>query len=232
MAEGLSPAEVGKEIREHKERAETEEDTGRARAITIVEAVLLAVVAVLAAWSGYASAKWGTESSLELAKATATRTEANRADLNALSTKNYDSSTFNAWFSAYALSNQTAMNIAVKRFRPQFLVAFNSWMATDPATNPNAPKGPTYMPDYVQPGMAQTNRLDAQANAAYASGQTAGTNSDSYVRTTVFLASVLFLVGISGHFKVRGARVGLITVGGGIMTFAIVLLATSPQPPV
>ena len=37
--------------------------------MTIVEALLLAVVAVLAAYSGFASAKWGTESSLTLAKA-------------------------------------------------------------------------------------------------------------------------------------------------------------------
>ena len=35
--------------------------------MTIIEAVLLSVVAILAAWSGYAAAKWGTESSLDLA---------------------------------------------------------------------------------------------------------------------------------------------------------------------
>src|ERR1700685_4492248 len=149
MPEGLSPTEVGKEIEGHRKEAHSDEDEGSARVFTIIEAVMLAVVAVLAAWSGFASAKWGTESSLDLAKASAARTEANRADLNALTTKNFDSSTFDAWFTAYTLNNQTAMNIAIKRFSPQFLIAFNSWLATDPATNPNAPKGPTYMPDYV-----------------------------------------------------------------------------------
>ena len=81
MPEGLSPSEVGKEISEHREHTsgeDHEEAQGRERYITIIEAALLACVAVMAAWSGFASAKWGTESSLDLAKASAARTEANR----------------------------------------------------------------------------------------------------------------------------------------------------------
>ncbi len=231
MPEGLSPTEVGKEIEEHRKEAHSdEEEKGSARVFTIVEAVMLAIVAVLAAWSGFASAKWGTESSLNLAKAATARTEANRADLTALSQKNFDASTFNAWFTAYTLNNQVAMKIAIRRFTPEFLRAFDSWLATDPETNPNAPKGPTYMPDYVQPGLALSNRLDKQADEHYALGETAAGNSDNYVRTTIFLASVLFLVGISTHFRVRGARIALVVVGGAIMTVAIVLLAVAPKP--
>ncbi len=60
------------------------------------------------------------------------------------------------------------------------------------------------MPQYVQPGLAQTNQLDAQANQDYNLGATAGDNSDNYVRIVVYLTTVLFLVGISGHFRVRG----------------------------
>jgi len=241
VPEGLSPSEVGKEIAEHrKEAAEKQEAEsgsarephGRDRLITIIEALLLAVVAVLAAWSGFAAAKWGTESSLQLAKASAARTEANRADLESFQLKNFDALTFNAWFTAYVAGNKNAMRVAEMRFRPNFLVAFNAWLKTDPFTNPNAPKGPTYMPEYIQPGLAQANRLDAQANAHYAAGEVGGSNSDGYVRTTVYLASVLFLVGISGHFRVRAARIGLISIGGVILAFSCVLLLLAPKPPV
>src|SRR5215475_5595480 len=242
MPEGLSPSEVGKEISEHRarvaEKAEQEkegaatEHHGRERVITIIEAVLLAVVAVLAAWSGFAAAKWGTESSLQLAKASAARTEANRADLESFQLRNFDSLTFNAWFTAYVAGNKNAMQVAEMRFRPNFLVAFNAWLKTDPFTNPHAPKGPTYMPEYIQPGLAQANRLDAQASARYAAGEAAGSNSDGYVRTTVYLATVLFLVGISGHFRVRAARLGLIGIGGVILAFSCVLLILAPKPPV
>ena len=241
MPEGLSPSEVGKEIAEHRKKsAEKQEETngsaaepkGRDRVITIVEAVLLAVVAVLAAWSGFAAAKWGTESSLQLAKASAARTEANRADFEGFALRNFDSSTFEAWFSAYVAGNKQAEHVAELRFRPNFLVAFNAWIKTDPFTNPRAPKGPTYMPQYVQPELAQANALNARANSYYSLGEQAGTTADNYVRTTVFLATVLFLVGISGHFRVRTARIGLISIGGVILVFSCVLLLLAPKPPV
>ncbi|MGZ6639497.1 MAG: hypothetical protein ACXVII_42540, partial [Solirubrobacteraceae bacterium] len=63
MPEGLSAAEVGKEIAEHKKHAATDQhDDHHDRWLSIVEALLLSLVAVLAAYSGYAAAKWGTES--------------------------------------------------------------------------------------------------------------------------------------------------------------------------
>jgi hypothetical protein len=52
MAEGLSASEVGKQIREHAKHADPHER--RDRLISIIEAVLLSMVALLAAWSGYA----------------------------------------------------------------------------------------------------------------------------------------------------------------------------------
>ena len=233
MPEGLSPSEVGKEIAEHNAHTVVgadREDSPFSRKLSVIEAALLAVVAVLAAYSGFASAKWGTESSLRLARANTERNLASRAELQGLSTKNFDGLTFNAWFSAYLSGNQAGMQVAERRFRPQFDVAFKAWMATDPFTSTNAPQGPTYMPEYVQPGQAETNRLAAQATAAYAEGVAAGGHSDDYVRTTVFLATVLFLVGISGHFRVRSARIGLIAVGGVILLTAVVFLLELPKP--
>jgi hypothetical protein len=245
MPEGLSPGEVGKEISEHRahalEELEEEEEKkkgsgteakGRDRVLTIVEAVLLSVVAVLAAWSGFAAAKWGTESSLDLAKASAARTEANRAAYQAADLRNFDALTFNSWFTAYVAGNKTAMQVAERRFRPQFLVAFDAWLTTHPFTSPHAPPGPTYMPQYHQPELVQASLLDARADHYYALGETAAGNSDGYIRTTVYLASVLFLVGISGHFRVRGARTAVIAVGGVILAFCVVLLILAPRPPV
>jgi hypothetical protein len=233
VPEGLSPSEVGTEIAHHKAHHASEDHDNEDRAsrrLTIVEAALLAVVAVLAAYSGFASAKWGTESSLKLAKASAERNFASRAELNGLSTKNFDGLSFNAWFSAYLAGNSAGMAVAEHRFRPQFDVAFKAWMATQPFTNPNAPKGPTYMPQYVIPGQAASNSHDSEAATLYAEGAQDGSNSDDYVRTTVFLASVLFLVGIAGHFRVRTARTSLLVVGGVILGVSLVFLATLPKP--
>jgi hypothetical protein len=81
----------------------------RNRLVSIAEAMLLSIVALLAAYYGYAAAKWSTESRVGLAKASAARSEANRANLDAVDVRNFDSSTFNAWFAAYAAHNQQAI---------------------------------------------------------------------------------------------------------------------------
>src|SRR5262249_55976938 len=161
--------------------------------------------------------------------ASTARTEAANANLNALEKRNFDSSTFEAWFSAYVANNPRAMAIAARRFSLDFRVAFNAWEATNPATNPNAPPGPTYMPEYKQPDLDRANQLNAEADRLYAEGAKAGTNADDYVRVTVYLATVLFLVAISGHFKVRGARISLIAVGAIVLFAAFATLATLPR---
>ena len=96
------------------------------------------------------------------------------------------------------------MTLARRRFRPAFPVAFDAWRATKPETNPDAPHGPTYMPQYKRPELANARRLDDEADAGHVRRQ-AAENSNSYVRTTVFLATILFLVGISTHFPLRQA---------------------------
>ena len=72
VPEGLTPAEVGKEVPEHKQHVAAGSGCRpHDRWLSILEALLLSLVAVLAAYSGYAAAKWGTESSVTLAKASA-----------------------------------------------------------------------------------------------------------------------------------------------------------------
>jgi hypothetical protein len=230
MPEGLSASEVGKEIGQHAEHG-SEHASGRTRAISITEAILLSVVAILAAWSGYSAAKWGTESSLTLAKASATRTKANRAFQQSLSLRTADAVTFNAWFGAYIAGNKNGARVAAKRFRPQYAVAFRAWLATDPFTNPKAPPGPQQMPQYHPTGAVISQQLDTQADDLYSEGEHDAQTGDKYVRATVILASVLFLVGISTHFPLPGVRIGLITVATALLIFGVIEILQLPGPP-
>src|SRR4029078_7309164 len=114
MPEGLSASEVGKEISEHAKHADPHER--RDQLISITEAILLSVVALLAAWSGYAASKWATESRVELATASSPRIEGRRADADAFELRSYDASTFESWFSAYIAGNQPAMRLGGGKF--------------------------------------------------------------------------------------------------------------------
>jgi hypothetical protein len=239
VAEGLSAAEVGKEIAEHREHAEhpehaehaARESVERERWVSIAEAIMLSVVALVAAWSGYSAAKWGTESSLSLAKASSTRNKANLVSTQALQIRTLDSVSFNAVATAYESHDAKAFRLTIKRLRPGYRPAFNAWLATHPLTNPGAPPGPSYMPQYVIPQEAQARALNAQADKYFSKGESAAGTADKYVRLTVLLAAVLFLVGIGSRFPLPAARYGLNVVAGVLLIVSFIQLLGLPGPP-
>lgn len=240
MPEGLDPIETGKKLHEHGEAHDqhTEGKDGQgdagerhSRIIQIAEAVLLSIVTITAAWAGYSAARWGTASRVDIAQSSTLRNVATRDDLEANSLRNFDAATFNAWFIAFTLNSPQKEAIAIRRFRPAFKVAFDAWMATDPLHNPHAAPGPTYMPQYKLPAQTQAYALDDKATAKFSEGTQAGLTGDNYVQITVFLAAVLFLVGIGSSFKLFGVRYALITFGSVLLIVAVVLILRQPGLP-
>ena len=230
MPEGLSAAEVGKEIAEHREHT-AHEHSSRDRWVSIAEAILLSIVALMAAWSGYSAAKWGTESSLSLAKASSTRTKGDLATIQATQIRTLDSVSFNTAFAAYITHDPKLFALAIKRLRPGYKPAFNAWLASHPLKNPKASPDPSYLPQYRIPQEAQASVLNRKAEDFFAEGQASAATADKYVRLTVFLAAVLFLVGISSHFPVRVARYGLLALALLMLLVSVVQLLGLPGPP-
>jgi len=231
VPEGLSATEAGHKMAEHAEHEAEHGGSPGHKRISIVEAVVLSIVTVVAAWAGYSAAKWSTDSSLNLAKASATRVKANRAFQQALTYRVGDAVTFNAWYTAHIAGNKNDMRVARKYFLPTYRAAFDAWLATKPFTNLSAPAGPEDMPQFKPPGAALAHALDARADAYYTQGQKAAQTGDHYIRVTVILASVLFLVGISTQFPMLRLRYGLIAVGVLLLVFAGQQLLSLPGPP-
>jgi len=242
MAEGFDPIEAGKHLHEHREHLhehgeaqhrQREEGGGNrhSRIVQACEAVLLALVTLTAAWAGYSAARWSTEARVDLARSNTLRDVATRRDLEAISTRNYDAAGFNAWLIAHTLNQPQQEAFVERSFRPDFRVAFNAWLATDPQHNPYAPPSPTDMPQYKVPAQAQSNTLDSEADAKYDAGNQAGLTSDDYVQITVFLAAVLFLVGIGSSFRFYKVRYSLIGFGGALLIVSLVLISRQPGLP-
>jgi hypothetical protein len=240
MAEGFDPIEAGKKLHEHgheesghggKEGSENETDSRHSRIVQVCEALLLALVTLAAAWAGFLAAKWGTESRVDIARSSTLRNFATREDLTALELRNFDSATFNAWYTAFTLNSPAKEAVAERRFRPAFRVAFKAWMATHPLRNPHAPPGPTYMRQYKVPAQARANAYDRAADVKFSEGSHAGAVGDNYVRITVFLAAVLFLVGIGTSFKLHGLRYALIGFGTALLILSVVLILQQPGLP-
>src|SRR4030095_16105599 len=123
-----------------------------------------------------------------------------------------DSAMFNGWLQARAANDPQLEAVFVRRFTPDYRGAFAAWLKTDPFTNPAAPAGPGYMPQYRNPQLEEAKRLNAQATTTFEEGTAARETADRYVRATVLFALVLFLVAVGQRFRIRGVRIAANTV--------------------
>ena len=87
------------------------------------------------------------------------------------------------------------------------------------------------MPQYRIPQQSQAAALNAKADAYFASGESAAETADKYVRLTVFLAAVLFLVGIGSRLPPPAARYGLVGVASVFFVVSVLELLSLRGPP-
>jgi len=196
------------------------------RRVEILEAVVLAVVAVATAWSGYQAARWDGRQAELYASASTTRVEADQLLTLGGQQKLLDVTTFNTWIEAKADQRQDLATLYERRFSPEFKVAFDAWIAADPFNNPDVPPGPSYMPEYVNPQIEQGEQLNIRATAEFDEGTHARSIADDYIRTTVVLASVLFLLAIAQRFRVRGVRIGVLAVSGVLLLYGVITISS------
>ena len=87
------------------------------------------------------------------------------------------------------------------------------------------------MPQYKIPQQAAGAGAQRAGRRIFPSRPDGGGTAEKYVRLTVFLAAVLFLVGIGSRFPVRAARYGLVGVAGVLLIASVVQLLSLPGPP-
>lgn len=213
---GGSNIEIAQHLSEHKESAQS---LGH-EILEIAEAVVLAVVAIATAWSGYQAALWTGHQAELYGQASKLRVEAEATATYANQERLYNASTVVEWLKAEAHGDKAMANLFERRFLPEFRPAFESWKKTDPLKNPNAPAGPQLMAEYRSAKTEEAAKLNDQATQRFDEGTRDRQYSDDYVRVTVTLATVLLLIAISQRFKTRGVRLGLLAA-------AVILMSTS-----
>ncbi len=194
----------------------------------ILSAILLAVVAIGTAWSGFQSAQWGGIQSVQFSKASALRVESTRASTMAGQLITIDVILFEGWVDAFVAENEDLLNFYEDRFRDEFNPAFEAWVAADPVNNPDAPSQPFLMEEYKVASRQEALELEEEASALFAEGEIANQTSDDYAFSTVLLATVLFFAGIATRFEWQPIRWVLLAIGIGLLVFGVYTLLSLP----
>ena len=225
MPETLSPGEVAHTLSHHHGKSAGEKHAER---IEILEAILLAIVAVATAWSGYQTGRWDGDQAHLYGLSNKERAAENRAANTNGQQLLYNTSTLGFWLQEKAAGDEKAARLFERRFLPEYRVAFDAWLKTDPVNNPRAPAGPIQMPQYHSAAAERATKAGERASANFEQGTKARETGDHYLRNTVLLATVLFLTALAQKFKVVRVRLSLLGVAAGLLAVALYFVVTYP----
>jgi len=195
----------------------------------IVAAIVLAIVAVSTAWSGYQAALWTGHQAELYGESSKLRIQAEGATTIANQELLYNVSTVVEWLKAEAGGQDRLAGLFERRILPEFRPAFEAWKKTDPLHNPAAPAGPFFVGGNRSTKTDEAARLNKHATETFDKGNLAGRHADDYVQVTVALATVLLLVALSQRFKVHPVRVGLAVAAALLLCLPLYRILTLPR---
>ncbi|HTW13926.1 MAG TPA: hypothetical protein VMF51_02295 [Nocardioides sp.] len=195
----------------------------------LVAVVLLAVTAIVTAWTGFQASKWGGAMSISFSQASTARIEATRLEGVANRKLTVQTSLFTQWLQAYQDGDQELTEFLSARFPEPLASAFPDWLASRPLTNPDAAATPFDLPEYVIPELTEARAADARADDKYDEALRDNQRGDNYTILTVAFATVLFFGALSGRMRSPRAQWAFLVLGWlGFLT-SVVLLVLFPK---
>lgn len=220
------------------------DDSERARLrLELIATVVLAIAAVLTAWSAFQATKWSGVQANSFSAAGAARTEAVRSSDLAGTLTAIDVDTFIAWVTAvaeergglepaaqetYVPAPGTLSGFLFERFRDEFRPAVDAWIATRPLTDPDSPATPFELPEYRLAATDEANALEREADDLAAQARQANQRGDNYVALTVLFVTVSLFAGVSTKLDARRGQQFLFALAVLVLIVGTILLATFP----
>jgi hypothetical protein len=202
----------------------------RNRRLETVASIMLAAAGVASAWATYQSSLWGGIQASSYATGSARVTEAARLELQAGQKAGMDTALYMAWLSAAAADDRELMTFYERRFAPGFRKVFAEWRAQYPEDlRGQVRQGPAVpLPRAEHPEALEASRLREDASNLFSKADKANATGDRYVASTVILALILFLLGISTVARSERQRRLLVILAGGLGVAVLVFLLRLP----
>lgn len=225
----------------------TDRTSDISRRVELLATVILALATLVTAWSAFQSAKWSGVQATSFSAAGAARTESTRASTEAGQQQAMDVTAFTSWVDAVASAERAGNTSGLTddgawspvdgsqpafladRFRPEFVPAFDAWLATAPFETPGAPATPFVMDEYVLDSAERADALLTDAEHLSGAALQANANSDRYVLMSIVFAIVLLFAGTSTKLRHRAARRAMLGAAATVFAVATVVVLTFPK---
>ncbi len=191
--------------------------------------VLLSVAALATSWAGFQATLWSGDQMVYANESIALRSKSTRASTRAGQLVTIDVGLFNSWMTEQFRGDSGLRRFLEQRFRPEFKVAFDDWLRSNPLHSPTAAPTPFVLPSYHVSAADSANIYEARADSAEQLSAHANTTGDAYVLTAVILATVMFFAGTAQQTEGQRLRWFLLGLAALACAGAVVRLFTLPR---
>ena len=197
------------------------------RFLEVLAVVLLGLATVGTAWCGLQASLWNGEQGDLANESGAQRIESSRLFGLATQTIAYDASTIEAYSGAVIDGDEQAQEFyRTSLLRPGLLPFLEKWQAQ--LQSGGQPPNLITDPEYLASLQGEYKALDAQAEELIVQAEEAGRTGDSYILTTVLLATALFFAGVTSSFRYPIVRTALLT--GSVLAIAAAMTRVIDLP--
>lgn len=193
------------------------------RLLDALAVFLLAAVAVLTAWCGFQSSKWGGEMSIAFSQASSARVTATDWASQARDARSNDLAIWAQWVLATDQGDAQLATYIEDRFSPEFDVAFEAW-----TEDGRVERGPFMRSEYVPPGTDEAAEANERADERFEQALANNQRGDDYSLLTVMFALVLFLTAMSQRDMQPWVRRVLLSAAGVFAVIAMIVMLTFP----
>ncbi|HMJ66708.1 MAG TPA: hypothetical protein VK615_15290 [Candidatus Binatia bacterium] len=220
---------VEREVKQQKSDRSAPPKAGAKQAsFEVLVLVFLSLATVGTAWCSFQAAAWGGVSQRTMNMSAASSRSAAVDQLQGYQMALVDVLLFSQHINARASSNEPLARFYADRFRGEAKAAFESWTATQPFENANAPPHP-FVTNLYKPRLLEEARAEeTKSQRFWQQAGEAGRTSRSYVLITVVLASALFCAGTASKFETLWIRRTVLALGLGAVLFAAARLLSLP----
>jgi hypothetical protein len=197
--------------------------------LELLGTVLLSVAALATSWAGFQATLWSGDQAEYANESVSLRAKSTRASTRAGQLVAVDVGLFNSWMTERFRGDSTLRRFLEQRFRPEFKVAFDEWIRSDPLHSPTAAPTPFVLPSYHLRAADSALMYEARADSAENLSAHANKTSDAYVLTAVVLATVMFFAGTAHQTKVPQLRIFLLGLASAACVAAVIRIFTLPR---
>jgi hypothetical protein len=203
-------------------------DSQRNRRLETISTIILATATVLSSWCAFQASQWNGEQYFRIDDENIADNKRLQQEIIAVQRRAGETNFFMYYLEAMADKNVKRVAFLASKFPPHLKVATDKWLETDPLNNPDAPKSPFQMKEYIIPELEEAKQYALQAAEFKKQANEADRTSDNYLFLSIIISMALFFTGLSGITDSRRYQRMLLIVPTVIIAIVLVQLIRMP----